>query len=201
MPNANNISEYVAAAICGNMVQESSINPARWEGNATGHTWTDLNIGYGLGQWTNTGGDTHGRLYQLHEYLSTNGFSDDDGDGQVSYIPVEDVWYRDSTYPFNNLTEFLNSTSTDVIMLTHAWNKCWEGIHDASWDTRVAYAAECLEYIRAHGTESKTWIKGNRALTKNEWLNNSILVFQSLGGTIVGSKKGMPVYMMCRRRY
>lgn len=197
MANANGISEYVAAAICGNFWQESGINPAIWESLNVG-TWTDLNKGYGLGQWTNTGGDTHGRLYQLHDWLSTNGFNDDDGDAQLEYISVEDHWALNGNYPYNTLADFLGSTSRDLAMLTHCWNLRWEGIHDSSWDARVDYAQRCYDYIVAHYQEEKTWIKGNRYLSVNERLNNAILVFQGLGGHVIG-KKGMPVYMMVRR--
>ena len=64
-------SVYVIAAIAGNLRQESNVNPGIWEGLRVG-TWTELRHGYGLGQWTNTGGDTHGRLYKLHESDSTD---------------------------------------------------------------------------------------------------------------------------------
>lgn len=188
MANANGISEYVAAAICGNFWQESGINPAIWENLNVG-TWTDLGKGYGLGQWTNTGNDTHGRLYQLHDWLSTNNFDDDDGDAQLEYISVEDHWALNGSYPYPTLESFLSSTSTDLTMLTHCWNWRWEGIKDPSWDDRVKYAKWCYDYIVLHHNETKTWIKGNRYLSKSERLNNAILVFQGLGGHFTGRKK------------
>lgn len=194
------VSEYVAAAICANFWFESSVNPAIWESLQVG-TWTDIGKGYGLGQWTNTGGDTHGRLYQLHEYLSTNNFDDDDGDGQLMYIPVENHWVSHNEYPFSSLDDFLASDSTDITMLTHAWNLCWEGIHDHTWDDRAAQAPLILDYIRAHGDEEKTWIKGNRFLNTDERYNNCIIVFQHLGGHFIGRKGGMPVWMMLRPRW
>lgn len=182
MATVTKISDYVIAAICGNFWHESGINPAVWQGLATGKTWTDLNVGYGLGQWTNTGGDTHGRLYQLHEYLSTNGYSNDDGDGELKFLLYEDTWYPDSSYPFSTLQSFLDSTSTDITMLTHAWNKCWEGIHDSSWDLRVQYAKNVYNYLKTHGKDNNTWIKGNRYLDNNERYNNAVLVYQYLNG-------------------
>lgn len=197
MATVTQVSDYVVAAICGNFWQESGVNPAVWQSLATGKTWTDLNVGYGLGQWTNTGGDTHGRLYQLHEYLSTNGFSDDDGDGELEFLLEENHWAYHSEYPFNNLQEFLDSKSTNLTMLTHAWNLCWEGIHDSSWDVRVTYANNVYNYLQSHGKDSNTWIKGNRYLSNDERYNNCVLIFQYLGG--YHGKKGMPLYMMLRR--
>lgn len=188
MANANGISEYVASAICGNFWQESSINPAIWQNLEVG-TWTDLGKGYGLGQWTNTDNDTHGRLYQLHEWLSTNDLSDDDGDGQLEYISVENHWALNGNYPYATLEDFLASDSRNLTMLTHCWNHRWEGIKDSSWDARVGYAQQCYNYIIQHYRETKTWIKGNRYLTENERLNNAILVFQGLGGHVIGKKK------------
>lgn len=145
---ASNISVYVVSAICGNFWQESGINSGVWENLQVG-TWTDLNKGFGLGQWTNTGGDTHGRLYQLNDWLTNNGYSDDSFYGQLDYIEVENIWHRTGeAYQFQNLQDFLNSTSTDVEDLTHAWNIGWEGIHDSSWNARVQYALNICQYIQ-----------------------------------------------------
>lgn len=145
---ANNISVYVVSAICGNWWQESGINSGVWE-NLQPAWWTDLNHGYGLGQWTNTGGDEHGRLYKLHEWLLNNGYNSDSFDGQLAYLEVEDVWFRrGEAYKYVNLQGFLSSQSTDLTDLTHAWNIGWEGIHDATWNTRVGYAFDVCEYIQ-----------------------------------------------------
>lgn len=194
------VSEYVAAAVCANFWFESGVNPAIWEGTNVG-TWTDIGVGYGLGQWTNTQNDPHGRLYQLHEYLSTNDFANDDGDGQLTFLIEEDYWHdSDNLYPmFTSLTDFLESDSTDVTLLTHAYNWCWEGIHDHTWDDRAAQAQQILEYIRVHSNDQNTWIKGNRYLKPSERFNNCIIVFQNLGGHFIG-RKGMPVWMMLRPR-
>lgn len=200
MANANGVSEYVAAAICGNFWQESGINPAVWQSYNAG-TWTDINKGYGLGQWTNTQ-ESNGvawRLRDLHDWLSTNGFADDDGDAQLEYISVENHWIQNGNYPYPTLESFLASTSSDLEMLTHCWNARWEGIHDGSWDDRVTYANDCYNYIIAHYQEHKTWIKGNRSLSRDERLNNAVLVFQGLGGHVIG-RQGMPLYMMTRKR-
>lgn len=203
-------SLYVIAAIAGNFWQESNINPGLWEGRSEG-TWTDLKKGYGLGQWTNTGNDTHGRLYQLHDYLITNGYAVDDGNGQMAFLIYENVWYpTQEAAEYQNLTEFLNSTSTDLTALTHAWNIGWEGIHDSSWDIRVTYANKCYDYINANANNTSIdhWITGNRYLTESEILNNAVMLYRYLstgggggGGTETKKKKRMPVWMYPIIRY
>ena len=44
-------TRYAVAAACGNMQKESTINPGIWE-NLTPTTTPDINVGYGLVQWT-----------------------------------------------------------------------------------------------------------------------------------------------------
>lgn len=182
MAEAKKVSQYVIAAICGNFWQESGINPAVWQSLLTDKTWTDIGVGYGLGQWTNAAGDPNGRLYKLHEYLSTHNYSDDDGNGELEFLLEEDYWTPNNDYPFSTLQSFLDSKSKDITMLTHAWNICWEGIHDSSWDDRVGYAKKVLTYLKRHSRDNNSWIKGNRYLNDSERLNNAVLVFQYLNG-------------------
>ena len=203
---------YVVAAICGNFWQESTINPAIWESLETA-AWSSLSHGYGLGQWTNVNGDTHGRLYQLYEWMTENGYEMDDGNGQLSFLVQENLWLPSDEYgeQFGSLQEFLTSDSTDLELLTHAWNNAWEGIHDASWDTRVEYAQRCLEYITAHAQDTSItgWITGNRYLSEEETLNNAVMVYRwlSAGGggggnpAPVKKRKGMPLWMKIKYKY
>lgn len=204
------VSIYVISAICGNWRQESNINPGLWQNQHAG-TWTDLNKGYGLGQWTNTGGDTHGRLYQLHQWLSSHNYADDDGDAQIQYLIVEGTWYQQGEATlFSSLNDFLASDSTDIELLTHAYNIGWEGIHDASWDDRVTYARWAYDYILAHKDDASitTWITGNRYLTLSEIGNNAVMAYRALSGTIppsppvpptpTGFGHRMPVWMMLK---
>lgn len=209
------VSIYVISALCGNWKQESTINGGLWENRTVGN-WTDLRKGYGIGQWTNTGGDTHGRLYQLHEWLVSNGYDIDDAEAQIQYMIVEGTWYSTQEASlFSSLDDFLASDSTDIAMLTHAFNIGWEGIHDSSWDTRVTYANECYDYITAHkdDTSITQWYKGNRYLSNAETLNNAVMAYRYLAGLSPtppvpptpptppsphAGKKGMPVWMMCK---
>lgn len=198
-------SIYVVSAMCGNFWQESNINPGVWEKEP--HDWTALNVGYGLGQWTNTDGDTHGRLYQLHEWLQSNGYADDDGNGQCAYIVHENVWMPKTGYQeYATLGDFLKSTSTDIESLTHYWNMCWEGIHDSSWDYRVERANACYNFIssNANNTNITNWITKDGYLTESEIFNNAVMLYRYFsagggGGGIPSKRKTkLPLYMMIR---
>lgn len=202
------ISAYVAAAIAGNMWQESTLSPGVWENLSPGSP-TDLLKGYGLGQWTNTGGDTHGRLYQLLTWLSNNGYSSNDGNGQLAFLIHENTWYTNSAYPFSSLEDFLKSDSTDIEMLTHAYNLCWEGIHDSSWDSRVTYARQCYDYIVTHANDTTItmWYNENTYLSTEQRFNNAVMLYRYLsaggggGGTPSKRKKKMPIWMWIKYNY
>ena len=212
-PPSANVSLYVIAAICGNFYQESQINPGLWEGLNAG-TPTTLLRGYGLGQWTNTGGDTHGRLYQLMTWLSNNGYASDDGDGQMNYLIYENNWYQIGyAADFPNLNAFLMSQSTDLEYLTRAWCSGWEGLtsaHDpdmVQWANRIQYAQEYFAYLQTHFADPvTTWIAGNRYLTTAESQNNAILLYRFFAGTVpptpgppyVPGRSHMPVWMMLK---
>lgn len=197
-------SIYVISAICGNWWQESGINPGIWEG-LNFSDWTSLGHGYGLGQWTNVG-STQGRLYQLHQYLQINGYPDDSGEGQMKYLIEENYWTpQEEAAQFKNLQAFLTSDSTDIAMLTHAFNIGWEGIHEGTWDARVGYARDCFNFIEQHWNDSSIteWITGNRFLTTAERLNNAVMAYRYLSAGVTPEpsgkgKKGMPLYMYLR---
>lgn len=173
------VSMYVIAAMCGNFMQESQINPGIWQNHPRRGSATSLNIGLGLGQWTNTGGDTHGRLYNMWQYCSQNG-GVYNGDAQCDYIVYENVWHNnDTSYGYTSLSQFLNSTSTDLEALTHAWNINWEGIHDGTWDTRVEYARLVLNYLTNHADDQVDgWVSTNDWITQSQMLNNAVLIYQ-----------------------
>lgn len=183
-------SIYTVAAICGNWWQESGINPGVWEGLDPPEDIYDYHVlgkGFGLGQWTNVGGDTNGRLWKMHEWVSAQPpYNTDDGVNQTYYLKEENYWTRRSDYPdFQTLSDFLESDSTDLEYLTHAFNLCWEGIHDSSWDARVGYAQQCLDYIREWQNKPGNFggfYLGNRYLTVAERLNNAMMVYLVLTG-------------------
>ena len=191
------VSAYVIAAMCGNFWTESSINPGIWESLNAQTDYTAQYVGYGLGQWTNVG-TSHGRLYNLMNFLSNSGYSKDSGDGQLEFLIAENYWTPVSDYTFQNLNEFLTSTSTDIAMLTHAFNRCWEGIHNNTWDTRVTQAENCYNYILAHKDDTGItgWITGNRFLSYDERMNNAVMIYRWISSHIGGD----PIPVKKRKR-
>lgn len=204
-------SMYVISAIAGNMWAESNINPGIWEGLKSG-TWTDLLKGYGLGQWTNTGGNTQGRLYQLHEWLSSNGYSDDSMEGQCKYVIHENYWNTDSSIgsqiSYKSMGDFLSSTSTDLDYLTKAWMWCWEGINDGTLEVRQQHASVLLDYLNSHANDTNVepYVASNAYLSEDQIKINSIWLYRYLGGIGGGGgnttikRKHLPIWMMVRRR-
>lgn len=175
------VSMYVIAAMCGNFMKESQVNPGVWQDLKKG-TATSLLKGLGLGQWTNTDGDTHGRLYQMYQYCSQHG-GIYNGDAQCDYVVQENVWLvRDSSYGISTLTEFLNSTSTDVESLALAWARNWEGVPATSTDdlsARVAFAKLILNYLTDHASDQvDSWTSVNDWITQEKQLQNCVLVYQ-----------------------
>jgi len=199
-------TQYVISAMCGNFWIESNINPGIWESLVVGN-WSDIGHGYGLGQWTNAVGQPNGRLYKLKEWLDSNGYTITDGDAQCQYLIVEDNWYPNPDYPdLTSLSDFMTTTNNNLTYLTHAWNLCWEGIHDASWDTRVTKAGIVYDYITQHANDTSItqWIVGNRYLSDDEILNNAVMMYRffSAGGGGGGKpslpKHNMPLWMKIR---
>lgn len=203
-------SLYVISAILGNWYVESGIDPDLWETPSLGRgDFHDLNRGYGLGQWTNTGGDVNGRLFQMYQWLINNGYSADDGYGQLAYFIYEDAWLNSSNpdaSQYSTLTGFLNSTSTDLTHLTTAFMYGWEGI-SGNISLRIQRANEIFTYLQQYGNNSTvtTWISENRYLTTSETLNNAILAYRYLGsgggGGGTSRRHKMPLWMMLRPWY
>lgn len=66
----NNIA---IAGLLGNIQQESAFNIAAKENGRDDGSATVLGSGFGLCQWTNTGGNSHGRRYNLFQYATKKG--------------------------------------------------------------------------------------------------------------------------------
>lgn len=166
-------SIYVVSAIGGNMWRESHVNPAMWEGLVVGGP------GYGLCQWT---GDRRTALFQ---YLNSVGLPNSDGDGQIDFLIVEDDWIDVSSSPLHyaNLTQFLESSSTDIPALTETFMKCWERPGVPALEERVQFAIKAFTWIQSHGNAPVDWIIGNRYLSEAEALNNMSRVWQKFNGS------------------
>ena len=184
--NVITASPYVVSAICGNWWGESNVNPAVWE-NLTVRNWTDMLCGFGLGQWTNTGSGDGMRLYNLHDWVTSNGYQDGEGEGQLNYFLQEKWWggvpQGQSQSPrlgLNNLDEFIQSTSTNLDDLVYDFLAMWEGIAPNDYERRKGFARQCYQYILDHQNDDPSqyqWISGNRFLSESETLNNVMIIW------------------------
>lgn len=211
------ISMEVVAAICGNWMAESTINPGIYE-NLRVVPLTDDNVtgGYGLGQWTNNPNTGITRRTQLANWLDLNGYAMDSGEGQLEFMLYENVWYKEvgsASREYDTLNDFLHSTSDYIERLANAFYQGWEGLSDPDEQMiRGEYALKVYEWLESHGNDTGlTWTAGNRWLNVVESYNNATLIYQYLnvmsgggggggggGGTPTYRAKGMPVWMMLR---
>lgn len=106
------------AAMCGNMCQESTMNPLVRAFNVSG--------AFGLTQLT-----THKQ--DMRTWCLANGYDHNTGAGQCQYINYQktnqsaaDQWYQTSTYPIS-FTQFADNTPNYTIdELAKAFNFCYE---------------------------------------------------------------------------
>lgn len=192
----SNVSIYVIAAMCGCWWQESRVNPGIWESLipcAWNYQYEYKNKGgYGLGQWTNVG-SSHGRLYNLHEWVTSNGYADGDGNGQLAYIPVEGYWNgsyhgtgdnAQTRGSYGSLDNFLASTSTDLDTLVWDFLANWEGVPGNQYSNRRTWAHNFLTYLQEHAGEAGTWTSKNNYLTETEMYKNVLAVYNYFSGYI-----------------
>ena len=183
-------SIYVISALCGNAWRESNINPALHEVGGGG---------FGLFQWTGE------RRTSLETWLNDNGFSNTSPEGQMQYLIIENDWIGDFG-GISSLTDFLQSESTDIEMLTEAFMTCWERPGVPALEERIENANKCYCFISEHAQDAliNTWVIEDRYLTESEILNNAVLLYRyySSGGGGGGSakviKKSMPIWMMIK---
>ena len=79
-------SDIAIAGLLGNMQRESNFRVTAMEHGSDDGTATMLNSGFGLCQWTNTQGNTHGRRYGLFQYAAAHGGLPSDVDMQLGYL-------------------------------------------------------------------------------------------------------------------
>lgn len=209
------ISQYVVSAICGCWWQESNCNPEVWESLipcAWDYQYEYTNKGgYGLGQWTNVG-TQHGRLWNLHEWVTSNGYQDGDGYGQLEYVLVENHWNTNnpSRLGYTTLEDYLQSTSTNLDNLVYDFLSRWEGVPGNQYTKRCRNARKILEYITAHSGDGEiyTWITGNNYLSESQILNNAMVIYQYMSNNIgplppvppIDRTHKMPLWMMIRKK-
>lgn len=159
----------VIAAICGNFWMESQVNPGAWE------RWTVGQPGYGLGQWTDNPPDVMRRT-ALFNWLSANGYPNDSGEGQLAFLVAENLWIPNLIEPsfYNTLTEYFQSTSSNVAALTREFMYHWEGINNGTENTRIDYAWEYYDkFLNDDGTRYP-WTARNSQISETEALHNTM---------------------------
>lgn len=169
---------YVIAAICGNFWQESQVNPGAWE------NWTVNSPGYGLGQWTDNP-PTVMRRTALFDWMQGQGYYVDDGNGQLEFLVYENLWIptliQQSAY--NTLTDYFQSTSTNLSDLVYEWMYHWEGINDGSYQNRYTFASVALNAFQNDGGVRQPWTAGNYQITMQQALDNALLIKDFFIGT------------------
>lgn len=175
-------------------MRESHIDPALSQIGGTA---------YGMFQWDGS------RKIALFNWLSENGYTRTDGDAQLKYLIVENDW-QGSYGGISSLTEFLQSDSTDLTMLTTAFEKCWERAGVPALEERIQFANEALEYITLNANNStiNSWElipeDGGVYLSRTQALRNAVMMYRYLsaggggGGTPGSHINRMPVWMMIR---
>lgn len=187
-------SIYVVSALAGNAWIESHINPTVTQVDGTA---------FGLFQWDGSRRDT------LLDWLSENDYSSTDPNGQMQYLVEENEW--SGTYDgISSLTEFLQSSSTDITSLTTAFCTCWERPGEPALNERIEFANKAFNYISLHAQDSfiNTWeTEPMHYLTETQALNNAVLMYRfysaggGSGGTTGTLKKKMPVWMRIKYHY
>lgn len=200
-------SKYVVAAICGCWNRESGVNPGIWE-SLTPTDWNHVYAfdgigGYGLGQWTNIDSET-GRLWQLHTYVTENGYGDGSGIGELNFMLYEDYWHRSAQTigSYSTLEEFLQTTETNLETLVRDFMANWEGAPDNNIPDRLEAAQKFLDYINLNMNKDPkqfTWTSENAYITEEQTLANVMSIFfwfKYQGEPGKYKKKKMPLWLM-----
>lgn len=128
----NGFTDIQAAAIIGNMYQESGLNPARIESNG---------IGAGLVQWS------YGRRTQLEEYAKSKNTEWTDINAQLEFFLKE--WQTGKQIWGENKLKFNNPYSVDEATEAFCWGFERPRVQDANLKNRIAKAWEA--YYRNEG--------------------------------------------------
>lgn len=187
-------SVQVVSALAGNAWVESKVNPTVLQQSGTA---------FGLWQWDSA------RKLAMIGWLTAEGYSDDDPEGQMRYMVHEDFW-QGSHQGITNLQQFLTSTSSDIDMLTEAFCNCWELPATPNLRQRQEFAQLAYRYIQAHANDSTIteWeTVPMYYLSEAQALNNAVMMYRFFsaggggGGTPTERIKKMPVWMKIRYHY
>lgn len=190
----------VIASLCGNCWQESTINPTGVEVGGTG---------FGLFQWSNTA--TSDRRARFEAWCLENGYDKNDGYIQLQYLLEENFWIPKTGFTeFQSLSDWFNSTSTDIAYLTEAFMRCWEIPNEAyaNLANRIEKANLCYQYYLNHANDTTIieWKTTPNYLIEEDSLNNAILIFRYFssggggGGTPTEENKHLPIWMYPKKK-
>lgn len=142
---ALNSRGWTKNAICGflgNVSQESSINPGRWQNDSPGNT----NLGYGLVQWT--------PATKYINWVGNNPNFIDNNLRRIDYEYVNNIQYSETTsYPIS-FRDFINSNES-VEYLTNAWLYNYERAGVPATEERLNWARYWQDYFK-NNTFNKT---------------------------------------------
>ena len=192
------VSIYVICALAGNAWQETHINPLQ-------PPLTSGSSAVGMFMWTGS------RATYFRKWLEENNYELSNGNANVEYLIKEseyigqEVWVN-TFGEYNTTQEFINSNSTDIPYLTECFARCWERPYESDLNliSRVTFANDAFNYIMLHAQDSTitSWIAKTTMLSREEALNNAVMMFRYLstggGGGSLRTKHGMPVYMMLK---
>ena len=126
------------AAVLGNMQQESTINPGRWQNGEI-----KVENGFGLVQWTPSTNVT--------VWLSENGYEQGSLTGQLEKIEDERAtgtqYYQTAEYPVSFNDFIVSSSSIDYLTAAFMYNYERPDEAEAMLDNRRTYAKYWYKYI------------------------------------------------------
>lgn len=184
----------VISALCGNAYVGSHVNPA-WVRPQSG--------GVGLWEWSGT------RLTDYQAWCQRNNYQTDDPEVQMQYLVYEDYW-NGTLYGISSLTDFLQSTSSNIDELTEAFWRCWVGTLPSYLQDRIDFAHEAHDYINLHANDTAIteWeTTPLQYLTKEQSLKNCVMLYRFYsaggggGGTPTEAIHRMPLWMKIKYHY
>lgn len=168
------MSLNAVCGILGNAQSESTINPARWQGDDPYHQPPD-SWGYGLVQWT--------PYTKILDWLEQNGYPLSDtskfGEGECKRLKWEldnnQQWIATSTYPQSFQDFWTSDLPASTLALMFLAN--YERPYDPNQPIRATQATEWYEYLKDYTP-----------------------VLPGTNIPVETKRKGMPVWMMIMRR-
>ena len=143
---------FTAEGACGlmaNINAESTFIENREEGDASYRGETCLGRGWGICQWTNTGGDTHGRRYKAIQYVKKRGY---DPTKKSERMYLAELQYAITEKGYTGIVSRMKKC-TDVTKATQIWCVEWE-CPDNKYAKAAVRARDAKKYLKKYGESS-----------------------------------------------